>query len=101
VTREGFGRLYAFSPHGIEAAARLTPNMVAGLVDWLEALWFPERRPPDPQPVPDGRRAGRHAPPAPPAQRLSLLRTAIPDAPEEQWVPDDGEQDISSDALDW
>jgi hypothetical protein len=30
-----------------------------------------------------------------------LLRTAIPDAPEEQWVPDDGEQDISSDALDW
>lgn len=101
VTREGFGRLYAFSPHGIEAAARLTPNMVVGLVDWLEALWFPERRLPDPQPAPDGQRAGRRAPPESQAQRRSLLHTAIPDAPEEQWVPDDGEQDISPDALDW
>ena len=101
VTREGFGRLYAFSPHGIEAAARLTPNMVAELVDWLEALWFPERRPLDSQPVPNGWRAGRPRRSTPPAQRRSLLHTAIPDAPEEQWVPDDGEQDISSDALDW
>lgn len=40
VRREGFGRLYAFSPHGFEAAARLTPDMVTALADWLEQTWF-------------------------------------------------------------
>lgn len=40
VRREGFGRLYAFSPHGFEAAARLTPDMVSALTDWLEQTWF-------------------------------------------------------------
>jgi hypothetical protein len=42
VRREGFGRLYAFSPHGFEAAARLTPDMVTALTDWLEQTWFSE-----------------------------------------------------------
>ncbi|MCL4238605.1 MAG: hypothetical protein KJ047_10190 [Anaerolineae bacterium] len=101
VTREGFGRLYAFSPHGIEAAVRLTPDMIAGLVDWLKALWFPERSLPDPQPAPGERRAGRRTPPEAQDRRRSLLHTAIPDAPEEQWAPDSGEWDVPSDALDW
>lgn len=55
VRREGFGRLYGFSPHGFEAAARLTPDMVTALVDWLELLWFPEETPSTT--TPDGRRA--------------------------------------------
>lgn len=101
VTREGFGRLYAFSPQGIESAARLTPNMVVGLVDWLEALWFAEWPLPDPQPAPDEQRAGRRATSASPAQRRSLRHTAIPDAPEEQWASDSGEQDRSPDTLEW
>jgi hypothetical protein len=41
VVREHFARLYAFSPYGFEAAARLTPDMVTGLLDWLDGLWFP------------------------------------------------------------
>ncbi len=45
VRREGFGRLYAFSPYGFEAAARLTPDMVTALTDWLEQTWFPEGAP--------------------------------------------------------
>lgn len=31
--------LYAFSPRGFEAAARLTPVVMTRLLDWLEALW--------------------------------------------------------------
>jgi hypothetical protein len=46
VVREHFARLYAFSPFGFEAAARLTPEMVTGLLDWLEGLWFPGEQPP-------------------------------------------------------
>jgi hypothetical protein len=42
VVREHFARMYAFSPSGIEAAARLTPDVITQLVDWLEKLWFPE-----------------------------------------------------------
>jgi hypothetical protein len=42
VIREHFARMYAFSPTGIEAAARLTPDVVAQTVDWLEQLWFPQ-----------------------------------------------------------
>ncbi len=41
VVREHFARLYAFSPQGIEAAARLTPDMVASMVNWMEGVWFP------------------------------------------------------------
>ena len=91
VTREGFGRLYAFSPHGFEAAARLTPDMVAALVDWLEALWFPEQR---------AERSGSSAP----LQQNLLPHTAIPDASGEQWDPDpqdDGDRGVSPDAPDW
>jgi hypothetical protein len=93
VTREGFGRLYAFSPHNFEAAARLTPDMVTGLVDWLEALWFPERHPLDPPPTASRRRARRSAPPS----------RVAPGASTEEWgsaALDDG-QDIPSDAPGW
>ena len=42
VVREHFARLYAFSPAGIEAAARLTPDVLDDLIGWLEGLWFAE-----------------------------------------------------------
>lgn len=41
VAREHFARVYAFAPSGFEAAARLTPDMLAALTDWLETIWFP------------------------------------------------------------
>lgn len=95
VVREFFARLYAFSPHGFEAAARLTPDVMTSLLDWLDVLWFPERHAAL-DPVDEGshaapgaadweraptqvRRPSRGTP-----NRLSL-RSAIPDAPEEQW----------------
>lgn len=31
---------YAFSPHGIEAAVRMTPEVLRTLLDWLERFWF-------------------------------------------------------------
>jgi hypothetical protein len=123
VVREHFARLYAFSPHGFEAAVRLTPDMVAALVDWLENLWFPGRRPRQDE--------ARIAAPPPPViddrptwpERLARAgkarRAAIPDAPEEQWEeepappehsdtqleppeqPEVGESDLSADDLDW
>lgn len=33
-------RAYAFSPHGFEAAVRMTPEVLATTLDWLEAYWF-------------------------------------------------------------
>jgi hypothetical protein len=42
VIRENFARLYAFSPGRFEAAARITPDILLELLDWLEAFWFPE-----------------------------------------------------------
>ncbi|MBN2471985.1 MAG: hypothetical protein JXN59_14790 [Anaerolineae bacterium] len=33
-------RAYAFSPHGFEAAVRMTPEVLAAYLDWLEAYWF-------------------------------------------------------------
>ncbi len=33
-------RAYAFSAHGFEAAARMTPDVLTGLLDWLEGFWF-------------------------------------------------------------
>ncbi len=98
VTRQGFGRLYAFSPHNFEAAARLTPDMVTGLVDWLEALWFPETHPLDPPPAATGQRARRSTPSAPPPD--SLPPRTMPGASAQQWALDDN-QDIPPDALDW
>jgi hypothetical protein len=51
VIRENFARLYAFSPKRFEAGARITPDALVTLTDWLEAFWFPENpveiRPPD------------------------------------------------------
>lgn len=44
VVREQYGRIYAFAPQGLEAAARLTPDAIAGMVNWLEDLWFPGAR---------------------------------------------------------
>ncbi|MBI5928859.1 MAG: hypothetical protein HY862_06100 [Chloroflexi bacterium] len=43
VVRENFARVYAFSPKRVEAAARITPDIVAKLVDWLEAFWFHDK----------------------------------------------------------
>ena len=91
VVREQFARLYAYSPTGIEAAARMTPDMITSLLDWLEGMWFPDRK------APKTEEKVRHvddtladAPewdmPAPTSERPQLsLRTLIPDAPEEQW----------------
>lgn len=31
---------YAFSPNGIEAAVRMTPEVLRTLLDWLERFWF-------------------------------------------------------------
>jgi hypothetical protein len=42
VVRERFARLYAFSPRGIEAACRLSPDILAELVEWLRAFWLLE-----------------------------------------------------------
>lgn len=107
VIREFFARLYAFSPHGFEAAVRLTPDMVLGLANWLEEIWFPERRPAAVEPVMplDEQPTTSRRPP-----RSPLLRPGIPDAPEEQWddqappeepPPDIQEADLSPDTLDW
>jgi hypothetical protein len=92
VVRDYFVRLYAFSPHGFEAAARLTPDMAIALVDWLEGLWFP------------GQASGREEAvaqaeigaaaledrtrPDLPARHEEALRAAIPHTPEEQWEDD-------------
>jgi hypothetical protein len=39
VTRRHFASVYAFSYHGFEAAARLTPEVTKKLLDWLEKFW--------------------------------------------------------------
>ncbi len=97
VVREHFGRVYAFSPVGYEAAARMTPQMIAELLDWLEDLWFPGRREereaeqeqqPDETdlsrvPVGDWVEGPIHF--TPKRREQSILHAVIPDAPEEQW----------------
>ncbi len=94
VVREGFARVYAFSPHGFEAAARMTPDMVQVMVNWLGSLWFPEaqaERDTAPQrPSPDWERPPASPRRAPPAH---------PDAPEDQW--DDDGSEPPSDNLEW
>jgi hypothetical protein len=112
VVREHFARLYAFSPHGYEAAARLTPDTAAALLDWLEGLWFPEQRPPDHEHIPatarpDAYELRTHV--ERPARARPTLRSVIPDAPEEQWedqapppsTPDVEETDLSASDLEW
>jgi hypothetical protein len=92
VVREGFARVYAFSPHGFEAAARMTPDMVQAMVNWLERLWFPDATADHdsaPRPSTDG------------WERPTMPRrppTVHPDAPEDQW---DGAADASSSTLEW
>ena len=93
VVRDGFARVYAFSPHGFEAAARMTPDMVQVMVDWLGQLWFPEAgtdQDTAPEPLADG---WEHRP--------TLPRHPSPDhsdAPGDQW--DEG-ADTSSGSLEW
>lgn len=93
VVRDGFARVYAFSPHGFEAAARMTPDMVQVMVDWLGQLWFPEAgtdQDTAPEPLADG---WEHRP--------TLPRHPLPDhsdTPGDQW--DEG-ADTSSGSLEW
>lgn len=42
VIREHYARLYAFSPRRFEASARITPDTLNALLDWMNAFWFPE-----------------------------------------------------------
>ena len=117
VIREFFGRVYAFSPNGFEAAARMTPDMIAALTEWLDRLWFPDRH------VPADESQTSSAWDARPTQMRRprpALRQAIPDAPEEQWEaipapPEDvaplnhfdaqppvgDESELSADDLEW
>ena len=37
--QKNFTNLFAFSPHHIEAAARLTPEVTRKLLDWLQYFW--------------------------------------------------------------
>jgi hypothetical protein len=112
VVREHFARLYAFSPHGFEAAARLTPDMVTILIDWLESLWFPERRAQydDSDRQPSAQVSAERPTIAEPPSRIELARrAALQDRPEEQWEedqppaaqPDVDESDLSASDLDW
>jgi hypothetical protein len=108
VVREHFARMYAFSPHGFEAAARMTPDMLDALLDWLEGLWFPEQRAAEQEPASlDARERPTYV--ERPARARPTLRSVIPDAPEEQWAdepppppaPDVAETDLPSDDLEW
>lgn len=42
IARKYYTNFYAFSPHGIEAAARLTPEIAGKLLNWLEKAWGAE-----------------------------------------------------------
>ncbi len=111
VVREHFARLYAFSPAGFEAAARLTPDMVNMLLDWLESLWFPGRQAQrdeiDREELPLVEE--RPTMVEPPSRMELARRLALPDAPEEQWEenkppaaePNIEESDLSASDLDW
>jgi hypothetical protein len=39
--RKHFTNVYAFSPHHVECAARLTSDVMYRLLDWLESIWTP------------------------------------------------------------
>ncbi len=85
VIREFFGRVYAFSPNGFEAAIRMTPDMIAVLIDWLDRLWFPDRHVPADEPETRSASLSWHDRPTQIRRPRPALRQAIPDAPEEQW----------------
>lgn len=42
ILRKRFVNLYAFSAQDFSAAARLTPDVTARFLNWLEAIWKPE-----------------------------------------------------------
>ncbi|MBN1200633.1 MAG: hypothetical protein JXJ20_02135 [Anaerolineae bacterium] len=88
VVREGFARVYAFSPHGPQAAVRMTPDMVLALTDWLEWLWFPPEPVEDDWPKPE---------PAPLSQRPTLTRRPDglppPPPPQPEPAPDNQRDD--------
>jgi hypothetical protein len=46
ISHQYYTNLYAFSPDGFEAAARITPDVMNQLLDWLADLWK-LRRPSD------------------------------------------------------
>ncbi len=90
VVREHFARLYAFTPYGTEAAARMTPDMISKLQDWIGGFWFPERIAPRTDEKvraleeTTGEARGWDVPVTGDRPQLSL-KALIPDAPEEQW----------------
>lgn len=94
VVREHFARLYAFSPHGAEAAARLTPDMINKLIDWIAGFWYPDRIAPRTEEkmrqLEDTTSEARGWDvPVPAQDRPQLaLKSLIPHAPEEQWDDD-------------
>ncbi len=101
VVREYYGRVYAFSPTGIEAALRLTPDMISGLVGWLEQVWFPEaaaaRQETPLRPV---HRPLRRLVIRPPREESAPPKPAQPTPPEE--APGEAEPgELSASDLEW
>ncbi|MFW5709134.1 MAG: hypothetical protein ACOCX5_02820 [Chloroflexota bacterium] len=47
ISRRYFTNFYTFSPHGFEAATRLTPEVTGKLLDWLESFWQEDEEKPD------------------------------------------------------
>lgn len=101
VVREGFARVYAFAPSGLEAAVRMTPDMLVALRDWLAEIWFPGDHTTEPAPPAESwdRRPTQLQRPEPAAP------VEFPDAPPvDDWVVDvdpGGESDLPEDDLNW
>ncbi|MBZ0299624.1 MAG: hypothetical protein K8J31_07795 [Anaerolineae bacterium] len=53
VAHQYYTNLYAFSSNNFEAAARVTPDVMGELLDWLESLWI--SRPPSDETIPSKR----------------------------------------------
>jgi hypothetical protein len=87
VVRENFARVYAFAPQRFEAGARMTPDVLASLLDWLESLWLSETARP-----PSAKQATQ------PLARLEAEDAATMDASPE--LPDD-EDPSSSASFEW
>lgn len=51
ILHKRFVNLYAFSQHNFDAAARLTPDIAAKLIDWLGGLWLPDEGDTQPPPM--------------------------------------------------
>jgi hypothetical protein len=107
VVREYFVRLYAFSPSGVEAAVRITPDVITALLDWLGELWFPGvRQAPPPQAetplkslrsqyATDFERPATLPPDA--APHFQEEEPPLPPEPE----PGDGEEELPPSDLEW